>query len=581
MKTTAARKIGDFEVCSLGVNYPDYFQGFGTAFTKYSYCAYGIGDTEEEAFADCLEMAAQQGFDLDDDTEKRIRDEAGPFDDCTSAAEDCGEDCDEYPYYHVGIRWNDRAESRLERIRHIPNLEFLSYESYQPQGRDGRYGLQTWAYIYRADGDVSYGDLKPADCPDDADKYLSALPAEDTEPGEIYFYVPCASGSDYSGSTVERSNYKVFTETYGDKDFVFSAYGGHGTYAAVVGLTGLLGCDDDTFEEICNALEGLEDYPCIDDEALSELEMESADEAWDSWASGDFVRAVERKFEDEAELELPSGDALRTLFEDKRESANVYWYNEGYGHDMYVDVDRVVDEITFDDVEDYAVEYRVEHCECGIRYDYYYIESEAIDAWKRSAPTDSLKQAIRSARRRNPVNSAQSAQSTTRRHKRLVVFLCAKISRAIGRASSRRLPARLHVQPQASRPAAGFTSSVQPQASRPAAGFQPPTSSASRPAAGFTSRAIGRRLHVRRRPQAVPRRSRPAAGFEASRPAAGFQPPTSGFTSSRRLHVPSDRPQASGQPQASRPERSAAGSSSRRRPERSMQSSQSEHPYLV
>ena len=84
-------RVGDFQVESLGVEWPDYFQGYGLGpRSTFNYCAYGIGDTEEEALADCLDMAAQQGFDVDGETEERIRAEYGPADDSETALEALG-----------------------------------------------------------------------------------------------------------------------------------------------------------------------------------------------------------------------------------------------------------------------------------------------------------------------------------------------------------------------------------------------------------------------------------------------------------------------------------------------------------
>ena len=112
-------RVGDFQVESLGVEWPDYFQGYGLGpRSTFNYCAYGIGDTEEEALCDCLEMAAQQGFDVDGETEERIRAEYGPADDSETALEELGveeegEDLDETPFFHVGIKWNCREEEQL------------------------------------------------------------------------------------------------------------------------------------------------------------------------------------------------------------------------------------------------------------------------------------------------------------------------------------------------------------------------------------------------------------------------------------------------------------------------------------
>jgi len=263
------------------------------------------------------------------------------------------------------------AEARLQRLRKIHNLTFLRLEDYC-RGRDG-----SWGYNTRADGDVSYGDLKETDYPENAEKYLEALSADNAE---VYFFVPESSGSDYSGSTVSRSNYLVFTETYGkDNEWVFSAYGGFSTYAAVIGLTGLLGCDEDTFDEVCNVLEGLEDYPLIDEEAYSQLESDLSDSAWESGFAADFADVLKGKFDDIADLELPAGRELRTFFEDKREEANEQWFNEGYGYEMYVRVDKIVEGIDFDAVAEWAICYQVSFCEVGSETEDYASETEAIE----------------------------------------------------------------------------------------------------------------------------------------------------------------------------------------------------------
>ena len=203
----------------------------------------------------------------------------------------------------------------MARIKKLANVDFLHYQDYCPQGPSSRYsGLQEWGYTRRIDPDskaVSYGDLmQPADCPESAVKYLEALSTDATEEGELYFFLPYASGSDYSGSTVEKANCREFLESYGEEGFVWEAHGGHNTYAVVLGLTGLLECPDDTFDAILGIVEGLENYPLIDDEALSNLETEGADEAWESWVAGDFRRALEKKF-DGVDFEWPSDSDLR------------------------------------------------------------------------------------------------------------------------------------------------------------------------------------------------------------------------------------------------------------------------------
>ena len=393
MATTTQRpvslRVGEFQVESLGVEWPDYFQGYGLGpRSTFNYCAYGIGDTEEEALDDCLEMVAGQGFDVDGETEERIRAEYGPADDSETAlealgVEEEGEDLDETPFFHVGIKWNCREEERLARIRKVAGLAMFHYQNYCPQGPSALYsGLQEWGYTRRIDPDckaVSYGDLmQPADCPESAVKYLEALSTDATEEGELYFFLPYASGSDYSGSTVEKANCREFLESYGEEGFVWEAHGGHNTYAVVLGLTGLLECPDDTFDSILGIVEGLEDYPLIDDEALSTLEMEGADEAWESWVASDFRRALEKKF-DGVDFEWPPDSDLRPFFEKRAEKANEYWFNEGYGPDMYIRLDKIVEGIDLDCLAPYTVLYVVTYADVGQETEEYTSETEAIE----------------------------------------------------------------------------------------------------------------------------------------------------------------------------------------------------------
>jgi hypothetical protein len=94
------------------VDCPCYFQDYGLGpRSKYSHCAYGVGDTEEEALVDCMEnMAQAAGFDFNEEVEKRIRADYGNTDTDTIASDcygcECG-DC-ERAYVHVGIKWNER-----------------------------------------------------------------------------------------------------------------------------------------------------------------------------------------------------------------------------------------------------------------------------------------------------------------------------------------------------------------------------------------------------------------------------------------------------------------------------------------
>jgi hypothetical protein len=97
---TTKTTITDFELVDLGIEYPDYFQGFGCSFTRFEHCAYGIGANPAEAIDDLLEQVASMGFDVDGLDSRLLADadlQAWPE---TPQVED------DESYYHIGLRWN-------------------------------------------------------------------------------------------------------------------------------------------------------------------------------------------------------------------------------------------------------------------------------------------------------------------------------------------------------------------------------------------------------------------------------------------------------------------------------------------
>jgi hypothetical protein len=86
----------EFLVENLGVEYPDYFQGYGICGTGWDGCCYGIGATESEAWEDCAEQLAQT-IDLPEDFDARIEKEYGKPNDARLAPGGA--------YFHVGIKW--------------------------------------------------------------------------------------------------------------------------------------------------------------------------------------------------------------------------------------------------------------------------------------------------------------------------------------------------------------------------------------------------------------------------------------------------------------------------------------------
>jgi len=159
--------------------------------------------------------------------------------------------------------------------------------------------------------------------------------------GAQWYEVEYASGSDYSGGTVNRSNYEVLQEMLeeshpsGQEPAVWAdAYGGHGTYAILVVYDAL-------DPEIQRSLGALEDYPILDEGHHSEHEMELEGEAWDSTYEREFEsKLLEELFTDGEDEDWPESAKSFAIFRLGMEVANENWEHSAEG--PYVDIDRVV-----------------------------------------------------------------------------------------------------------------------------------------------------------------------------------------------------------------------------------------------
>jgi len=178
--------------------------------------------------------------------------------------------------------------------------------------------------------------------------------------------------SDYSGCAVERANVKVLSEdknlatgSYRDipedggpyeatrydrpththvEDLIepdvdgIVFYGGHGTEQLYL-------LDTPENREAIDALDG---YPAVSDEAVSDLETEIEDEAWDNWLRDDLLRTLPDELDDNApenaltlreHADSMSGD-LRACFHEACEATGTYPEVETGGN-LYVDIDRI------------------------------------------------------------------------------------------------------------------------------------------------------------------------------------------------------------------------------------------------
>ncbi len=162
-----------------------------------------------------------------------------------------------------------------------------------------------------------------------------------------WFQVEYATGSDYSGGSVNESNYQVLGELLDEhhpedaQPVVWArTSGGHGTYGIVVRY-------GDLEDEVREAIDALEDYPLMDEEHHTELEMKQQDDAWDNWGRGDFIKHVAKlEGKDRSALEdAITPDQWYGVFHAMKESANEEWEDQ-QGSGQYIDMEKIAEELT-------------------------------------------------------------------------------------------------------------------------------------------------------------------------------------------------------------------------------------------
>lgn len=224
----------------------------------------------------------------------------------------------------------------VNRIKSIDHLTFWCYNRYVCDYKDGK--IESYYTQEIPDDDsVYWSDIEELDNPD-----LSDI-------DNIYIMHDYCQMSDYSGSLVEKSNTEILTGEYG----FIGVYGDYGSISCMIGIQSLIDMPKEESERILDLLEGLNDYPLIDEEELSDNEMNYIDESWNNWGEYDFKRAIGLKFNlDISDYKLKSDSSLRELFDNLAVKANEYWDNES-GYNMYINIDNIVKVMSIDDFNTY------------------------------------------------------------------------------------------------------------------------------------------------------------------------------------------------------------------------------------
>jgi hypothetical protein len=163
------------------------------------------------------------------------------------------------------------------------------------------------------------------------------------------------SGSDYNGGVLVASNRDAIRALVDegsalDHKLFVELHGGYGTEILAIRLGSAIDVWDDedevdTVGTVLDAMEGLDDYPCVDEDAYSAAEWEARCEAWESWARDEWERAlcatVAEAFgpgldKDDVEV-VASADIVRDIFE----RTDPEWIDEDSG--VWVNVDRAAE----------------------------------------------------------------------------------------------------------------------------------------------------------------------------------------------------------------------------------------------
>lgn len=172
------------------------------------------------------------------------------------------------------------------------------------------------------------------------------------------YVLPYATFGDYDNSSaVERSNAKVFSEL----PFVSQQFGDYGTVWTGIDASDIDAITWDQLQDLIDTCDGLADYPVIDEQVMSDVEMELQNEAWESWGRTDFQQELCKQITSEQEneedksaledqIEQLTDKQIDKLFWHACEVSNTYWQIESGGN-AYIDLERVAKAVVLADLD--------------------------------------------------------------------------------------------------------------------------------------------------------------------------------------------------------------------------------------
>lgn len=225
--------------------------------------------------------------------------------------------------------------TKLEQAKNLAQCRICEYNSFTNcNWRNLPYFTREHISIIPKRESASYGDFK-----------------ETSEPTkDCYLMCELMEGSDYSnGRIVQASNLKAFLEEFKNCSGVHKVYGGHNTFGIAVKI-------DCLTEEMIEIFTSLEDYPLLDEELMSDMELEEQNEAWESWVQSDFQSEIEKHLK----IDINDiGKRFDELFHHLTEEANEYWFEDGCS--QYIQLEPIAQECTEKLLTEYEVTFTKEN----------------------------------------------------------------------------------------------------------------------------------------------------------------------------------------------------------------------------
>ena len=241
----------------------------------------------------------------------------------------------------------------IEDIKKIRSITFNKYEEYVSANYDTDQHEWVSESFYRDhpgdNGEIrefSYG------CLSHGQKLYP-----DTSYSELLITPDYMTGSDYSGTTVELSNYQVFKEKHGSLNGVYDVYGGYSTFAIAISVKWLLDpVNEEKANEIIETLKALDDCPLLDDEHLSNLESDlELDYITKDWSKYELPKMIRDKLNVDPHI---NPDNAWSLYRELSELSDTYPNFETNGW-PYIDDDELKKVLTIELLKKNNIAYEV------------------------------------------------------------------------------------------------------------------------------------------------------------------------------------------------------------------------------